>query len=301
MVKIEAEYAKSWFMSQASQIIRALRVHVNSDKSYLESTLASCLDQLVPYGCVVVACYSPWETAIVRRLLREHEPPSARVMAGAIPGDKLAELYPWVTRRSHNQAPHWSVVRRVSSIKQRGQDQASSTLAVHVLQKVPHDHEPSAPRPLCGVAAAAEDDAAAGDNGTAADDTAAEIEKLQQLISARKAELARNHESLSVKQRKRDPVLRELFHRQDKLYGAKLVHKRYERAVNREHVSVQLAEAVKCLMASGGDGLYLDCTFGRGDFILVLIVVYISRELSGSVGSVAECHCNVQVATPASF
>jgi 16S rRNA (cytosine1402-N4)-methyltransferase len=67
---------------------------------------------------------------------------------------------------------------------------------------------------------------------------------------------------LSGSARKRDPILRELFQRQDRLHASRT--KLRAREIGRVHVSVLLHEAVESLMALGPHGLYVDCTFGRG-------------------------------------
>jgi hypothetical protein len=105
--------------------------------------------------------------------------------------------------------------------------------------------------------------------------TTTEFLELQAQIVARKALLTEL--GMSATARKVDPLLRELLHKQDRFYAAKIQDKIYTRGVNRAHVSVLLHEAVEHLMALGPDRLYIDCTFGRGGHAQ-LILSKLSQE-----------------------
>lgn len=90
----------------------------------------------------------------------------------------------------------------------------------------------------------------------------AELSQIREEIDSRKAVLAATGSSVTAQ--KKDATLRELFRRQDRLYALKRQAWIYERGVQRAHIPVLLHEAVEHLMALGPDGVYVDCTFGRG-------------------------------------
>lgn len=111
------------------QLTRALRVFINDDELRLEGLLHRTLALMQMGGCVLVATYSPWEHAVVRRVIRQLEPPTERLLGGAVRCERLPHLYALLRR---GQA--WAV-RRVNRVSDRVQGQHS--LALHVLKKVP--------------------------------------------------------------------------------------------------------------------------------------------------------------------
>lgn len=114
-------------------------------------------------------------------------------------------------------------------------------------------------------------DEAAQPEGVAASDeiplTAAQKEEkevLTQKIAARKKEL--KLAGISLSQQKKDKQLAELVKRLNSLHSAKpnVAAKIHQRCRDRAHYSVLLHEAVEHTVAPGPNGLYVDCTFGRG-------------------------------------
>ena len=255
-------------------------------------------------GCVIAATYSPWEHAVVRRVLRRFEAPSPRVLAGAVPRQRLPALYPLTTLPQR-----WAVVR-ANAVCDRVPGQQSP--ALHVLRKVPWDAaavhreacapgapaadtSPSSaasaitpPQPFFGApAASAPPEAAQCGSADPVPDGVQRSRAEPELLpgpatatgagaespSAELAEVQReiaarkawlSGQGLSATACKRDAVLKGLCRRQDWLHRDKLQDRLREREAARPHVSVLLQEAVEHLMALGPHGAYVDGTFGRG-------------------------------------
>ena len=236
-----------------TQILRALRISTCDDERRLEAAISASLERMQLGACVVVATYSPWEHAVVRRVIRDNEVPSARVLEGAVRRDCLAALYPLLAREGQTWA-----VRRANAVSER--QQGVHSLSLHVLQKVAQP----GPARLAAAIADSSDTSGAPDadeserpraDPVAAATPAATIDgmhlaevasEIASEIAAHKAVLSA--QGLSKGEMKRDATLRDLHSRQDRLHASKLQEKIVERELGRVHVSVLLHEAVDHLM-----------------------------------------------------
>ena len=179
-----------------AQLVRALKVWIDDEEAQLEAALG--LDGVEIGGCIVIATSSPWEHAAVHRLLRDHEAPSARVLAGAVPRERLAALYPLAAR-----AQGWALRRANRAC---GRVQGQHSVAVHVLQKVPLE----ATGQTAPAAAVAEEggDGSGDEEEDDNDEPTSSLAELRDQIAARKAELS--EQGLTASACKRDSILREL-------------------------------------------------------------------------------------------
>lgn len=88
--------------------------------------------------------------------------------------------------------------------------------------------------------------------------------QLLEVLAGRKMEL--QSRGLTLKQQKEDVEVKALNRRMRKLHrdGSDSLDKARKGCSGRQHVPVQLDDAIGHLTALGADGLYVDCTFGRG-------------------------------------
>ena len=178
-----------------AQLVRALKVWIDDEEAQLEAALG--LNGVEIGGCIVVATSSPWEHAAVHRLLRDHEAPSARVLAGAVPRERLAALYPLAAR-----AQGWALRRANRAC---GRVQGQHSVAVHVLQKVPLE----ATGQTAPAAAVAEEggDGGGDEEEDDNDEPTSSLAELRDQIAARRQSY---RAGLTASACKRDSILREL-------------------------------------------------------------------------------------------
>eukprot|EP00928_Gymnodinium_smaydae_P055737 TRINITY_DN39223_c0_g1_i1.p1 TRINITY_DN39223_c0_g1~~TRINITY_DN39223_c0_g1_i1.p1 ORF type:complete len:1005 (-),score=73.26 TRINITY_DN39223_c0_g1_i1:133-3147(-) len=251
----------------------ALRVAVNEEVHQLERFLVDIFDRLKFGGRCLLITYHTWELNTVRRFVHNHEEPHEHT-AKASSRDRLVELYPLLSSKVQYS------VRRISPLcKMSSEDMPSKTARfgmLHVLEKLPRDSEihqavtnestrlahrfskPSSP--TFGPSLELSDEHARN----ADESISCEMLQLREKILQRKELL--QSQGLTSKQQKMDPSIelwnarmREI-HRKD----SSLQERAQARCSDRQHVPVQLDDTIKHLMAMGPDGLYVDCTFGRG-------------------------------------
>eukprot|EP00929_Paragymnodinium_shiwhaense_P122316 TRINITY_DN9498_c0_g1_i10.p1 TRINITY_DN9498_c0_g1~~TRINITY_DN9498_c0_g1_i10.p1 ORF type:complete len:726 (-),score=122.71 TRINITY_DN9498_c0_g1_i10:24-2201(-) len=284
--QLKTDYADERPNLEAAWIARALQVFVSQEVRNFRQELNTAMAALAETGRCSLITVQQWEVKVLRDFLYANEEPSDHVRA-TLDAKRLSSLYPLV---ASEQA--YAVRRAAKPIKGACGDilpEKSPHATLHILEKVQRRSvcaagvstlpsqpwklpdvpmkEPRAPI-FAGGQARPEDcaqDLPAQLPSALSVEEQAEVDDLTLLVTTRKQQL--KDQSQSLAQIKKDAQLAEMVHRINQL-RAKVDPQRHRRlqaqAQGRQHVSVLLEEAVQQLLATGEDGLYVDCTFGRG-------------------------------------
>lgn len=243
----------------------AFRVAVYKEVEQVERVLTEAFESLQFGGRCLVITYHSWELKAVGRFLHEREDPSERALKTMLP-QRLLELYP------HVGSPTPYAVRRAAPLwKFAVACQQARFGMLHVLEKTPRSSAAGA-APACASPGALErfrEPASVdlGRPGCPQPSLNAEVAtkaQLLEVLAGRKMEL--QSRGLTLKQQKEDVEVKALNRRMRKLHrdGSDSLDKARKGCSGRQHVPVQLDDAIGHLTALGADGLYVDCTFGRG-------------------------------------
>lgn len=270
-----------------AQLCRAICVHLSQEVLQLETALLEGFRLLEFHGRFVIITFRPWELSVIRRFLRAHEEPPFQTQS-LMQADRLVELFPLLASNKDFAARRVGrpILPTEEDLKALEASNASGWM-MHVLEKVPFtcswtlrqmkslgessaDAVPAGVgqrEPLYEAAGLTSDVCDTGAKCCKEHDTKEKADLLLQLrndILLRKKQL--KEQGVGSQQQKKDPMLVELIKKLNFMHrnGDTYIEKVQERCRNRVHIPVMLEEAVENLLLPGPNGLYVDCTFGRG-------------------------------------
>lgn len=244
-------------------ILRALSVFVDGEMKWLKRTMTKIFEKLTIGGRCVIVTQHKWELQMVRDFLRLHEAPTSCTLRD-LPPARLAELYPVLSGdvdfSVRYAAPPASLRHRTVHVLEKialpdGTRRVNGHSSESPTSRFEEPHAPLFAATTCEI------------HDVTAELThseKAELKELEAKIVNRKAQLRSS--GVALKQLKKDPQLLEWVSVATKMHcrGPDFDRWRQARCVDRTHKPVMLSETVAALMVCGPDGLYIDCTFGRG-------------------------------------